>query len=76
MIAYKTLSRLDFPVFLIWQADKINSYLWWQMEVEWKNFKIDLAGLWGGGKELLLELGDGSLRLIDADSGQVRLFIF
>lgn len=29
--------------------------------------------LWGGGKELILELCDGSLRLFDEDNGRVSL---
>ena len=32
---------------------------------------LEPVGLWGGGRELLLELCDGALRLIDLDNGQV-----
>ena len=32
-------------------------------------------GMWGGGRELLLELCDGALRLIDLDNGQVCAYL-
>jgi hypothetical protein len=32
---------------------------------------LEPAGLWGGGRELILELCDGALRLVDQENGQV-----